>query len=199
MFEIKDKDIIDQLLDEVEYGTLALCVDNKPYALPTNFVKHGDFIYFHGSKKGKKVDIMLNNSFASFSVVQDYSIIQSYFSSTEALACPATQFFKSVSIDGEVSFVNSYDEKVLALSSLMKKLQPENGYKPLEDKVYEKMINATLIYKLEIKTLKAKVKFGQHLNKTRFEMILKHLEKRGEEKDNLTIKMMKEFRNEVYI
>ena len=196
IFEIKDKELIDQVLNDVEYGTLALCADNKPYSLPTNFVKVKDFIYFHGAKKGKKVDIILKNPFGSFSVVQDFSIIQSYFSSNDKLACPATQFFKSVMIDGKISFVEDYDEKVLALSSLMEKLQSEGGYKPLDDKVYEKMIKATLVYKLKIEDIKAKFKFAQHLNTTRFEMIISHLEQRADKKDYLTIKMMKEFKGD---
>ena len=33
---------------------------------------------------------ILNNALASFSVVEPYSMIQSYFSSTGNLACPAT-------------------------------------------------------------------------------------------------------------
>lgn len=194
IFEITNKEIINEMLNNAEYGTLAICDNNKPYSLPINFVELNNEIYFHGSKKGRKIDILKNNQFASFSVVESYSMIQSYFSSNDELACPATQFFKSIIIDGEIKFVENYDEKVKVLSELMKKLQKEGKYKPLSEEVYQKAINATTIYKLISNEIKAKFKFGQHLNQERFDMIIKHLEERANEKDILTIKLMKEFK-----
>ncbi len=194
IFEIKDKNIINAMLGSAEYGTLAVCDDNKPYSLPINFVQIDNAIYFHGSKSGRKIDILKNNSFASFSVVEAHSMIQSYFSSEEELACPATQFFKSVIIDGEIDFVEEYGEKVKALSALMEKLQPEGRYKPLDEHVYQKSINATTIYKLIPMQTRAKFKFGQHLDKKRFDMIIGHLKKRGTETDLATIKMMEDMR-----
>jgi len=195
VFEIKNKTIINEVLNNAEYGTLAICNNNKPYSLPINFVELNNEIYFHGSKKGRKIDILKNNQFASFSVVESYSMIQSYFSSNDELACPATQFFKSIIIDGEIKFVENYDEKVKVLSELMKKLQKEGKYKPLSEEVYQKTINATKIYKLIPNEIKAKFKFGQHLNQERFDMIIKHLEERGNEKDILTIKLMKKLKD----
>ena len=189
-FEINDKIIIDDIFFNVEYGTLALCNDNKPYSVPINFVKIEDNIYFHGGKKGKKMEFIKNNSFASFSVVQPYSMIQSYFSSTENMACPATHFFKSIIIDGNIKIVDNYDEKVLALESLMKKLQPEGKYKPLNYEVYKKVIDVTEVFKLIPTKLKGKIKLGQHLPKERFDMIIEHLEQRGSDIDKLTVKNM---------
>lgn len=194
IFEITDEEVIYQVLDEAEYGTLAISKDNRPYSLPINFTTINNEIYFHGSKKGRKIDILKDNQFASFSVVESYSMIQSYFSSTDESACPATHFFKSIIIDGKIEFVEEYDEKVAALSSLMKKLQPEGKYRPLNEKVYTKAVNATSIYKLVPNETRAKFKFGQHLDKKRFDMIVKHLEQRGAKKDLATIKLMKELK-----
>lgn len=193
-FEIKDKKLIDDILNKASYGTLALCRDNKPYSVPINFVQIDNIIYFHGAKKGRKIEIIKENSLSSFSVVEEYSIIQSYFSSIEGLACPASHFFKSVCIDGKIEFVNDYGEKVSALELLMKKLQPEGRYKPLEDEVYQKMINATKIFKLIPNEIRGKIKLGQHLPQERFDMILEHLEHRGDEIDKLTVKQMLEGR-----
>jgi uncharacterized protein len=195
VFKITDPLIIDDTLSTIEYGTLALCVDNTPYSVPLNYVHDGDIIYFHGAKKGKKMQILKENANASFSVVQSYSVIQSYFSSTEQLACPATHFFKSIIIDGKIQMVESYDEKVKALSLLMKKLQKEGGYKPLDDKVYEKMINAVAVYKLNPKDINAKFKFGQNLSDERFDMVIEHLKNRATKVDNATIEMMINERN----
>ncbi len=191
VFEITDKKVINQVLDKAEFGTLALCQDNKPYSLPINFVRVDHTIYFHGAKKGKKIDFLKNNSLVSFSVVGAFSMIQSYFSSNDNLACPATQFFKSVMIDGNITFVEDYDEKVLALQKLMEKLQSEGKYKPLKEDDYQKVINVTSIFKLDIEVIRAKFKFGQHLDGDRFDMIIRHLKDRGKETDLATIELMK--------
>lgn len=196
IFEIQDETIINEMLQTVEYGTLALCKENKPYSLPLNFVKIGDVIYFHGSKKGRKIDILQENSLASLSVVKSYSLIQSYFSSDEGLACPATQFFKSIIIDGKIEFIDEYSEKANALEALMQKLQSEGGYKPLSEAIYKRAIGATTIYKLIPQEIRAKFKFGQHLTQERFDMILKHLKDRGTEVDIQTLKMMKSLRDD---
>ena len=78
IFEIKDKKIINEVLDKAEYGILALCSENRPYSLPINFVEIDNEIYFHGSKRGTKIDILKSNQFASFSVVEPYSMIDSF-------------------------------------------------------------------------------------------------------------------------
>ena len=100
VFEMTDKRTINALLDTVEYGTLALSNQDKPYAVPVNFVRLGELVYFHGALSNKKMKLLAQNPNVSFSVVKSYAVIDSFFSATEGLACPATQFFKSVSIDG---------------------------------------------------------------------------------------------------
>ena len=196
IFEIKDKTIINELLDTAEYGTLAVSEDNTPYSVPVNFVRIEDNIYFHGALSNKKMKILGLNPKVSFSVVENYSIIASFFSSRDGLACPATHFFKSVSIDGVVEMVEDRAEKAVVFEALMKKLQPEGGYKPFRDAEYDKAIKATAVVKIVAHTTRCKFKFGQHLTKERFEMILSHLEERDTDIDKETIKMMKALRVE---
>jgi len=197
VFEITDKNIIKEVLDRAEFGTLALCENSKPYSLPINFVEIDKEIYFHGSFSGRKANILKKNNFASFSVVEPCAFIPSYFSSNEGLACPATQFFKSVIIEGVIEFVENKKQKINALTKLMQKLQPEGNYKSLSENEYKKIIDATCVYKLIPSSIRAKFKFGQHLTKERFDMIIKHLEQRGSKIDRKTIEMMKRFRDEI--
>jgi nitroimidazol reductase NimA-like FMN-containing flavoprotein (pyridoxamine 5'-phosphate oxidase superfamily) len=196
IFEIKDKTIINELLDSTEYGTLAVSYNDAPYAVPVNFVRIDDDIYFHGALSNKKMKILASNPKVSFSVVQNYSLIASFFSSDEGLACPATQFFKSVSIEGVVEMVESREEKAMVFEALMKKLQPEGGYKPFSDAAYDTAIKATAVIKIVPSSLRCKFKFGQHVTKERFDMILSHLEERNTSIDKETVKMMKQLRVE---
>ncbi len=189
-FEIKNKNEMEDILKNVSYGTLALCKDNLPYTLPINFVKIDEYIYFHGKKGGKKMSYIKENPIASFSVVESYSIIPSYFSTKDNRACFATHFFKSVNIEGEIEIVKNYDTKVKALECLMQKLQPQGGYLPLKEPLYEQRIDAVEIFRLKIIKITAKVKLAQHLPNERYEMILDNLEKRGEFLDKKTIENM---------
>ena len=54
-FEIKDKAIIYSILDKAEYGTLAISMEDIPYAVPHNFIRLEDSIYFHGALKNRKM------------------------------------------------------------------------------------------------------------------------------------------------
>ncbi|SFV57810.1 Pyridoxamine 5'-phosphate oxidase-related, FMN-binding [hydrothermal vent metagenome] len=138
--------------------------------------------------------MLRQNSHVSFSVVENYALIDSDFSSADGLACPATQFFKSVSVEGVASVLESREEKAKVFEALMKKLQPKGGYKPFSDTAYDSAIKATAVVKIAVSNMTCKFKFGQHLSDERFEMICSHLAKRGGEIDNKTIEIMKEQR-----
>lgn len=189
-FEIKDKEQISEVLNNASFGTLSLSIDNKPYSTPLNFVEFEDEIYFHGAKKGKKIDIIKENAYASFCVVEDYSLLPSYFSSDKGDACPATHLFKSVIIDGKIKILEDYNEKATALEMLMQKLQKERKYIPLNNEMYKKAINATCVYKLIPANITAKFKLGQNFNEERYQRVVSHLKQRGEKKDLETLKLL---------
>ena len=194
-FEITDKTLIYEVLDNAEYGTLALSIDDTPYAVPVNFVRIDDALYFHGALKNRKMKMLAQNPTVSFSVVESYALIDSDFSSTDGLACPATQFFKSVSIEGIASVVEGRDEKAKVFETLMQKLQPKGGYKPFSDNAYDTPIKTTAVVKIAIQKINCKFKFGQHLSEERFEMVVNNLLKRGTAIDKETVRVMQEQRD----
>ncbi len=194
VYEIKEQTLINDILNNAEFGTLAICADNRPYSLPLNYVVVKDEIFVHGKKTGKKIDIMKTNSYASFSVVESFSTLPSYFSTDDGRASPATHMYKSVIIDGHTEFIDDYDTKANALEELMKKYQKEGGYIPLSDAIYQKIINATCIYKLVPSSLSAKFHLGQDYSEERFKRVCVHLKQRGTQKDLETLKMLETFR-----
>lgn len=191
VFAITDKNLIANVLDEAEYGVLALSKDNMPYAVPVNFVYHAEAIYFHGSPKGKKMKILANNNQVSFNVVTEPVVIPSYFSSTAGLACPATVFFKSVIINGKAHIAQSKDEKYQMFKSMMQKLQAEGNYEAFAGEVYDKELTGIAVVKVHIEQMSAKFKFGQNLNQERFDLVIEHLTKRGTPIDLLTVQQMR--------
>ena len=190
---ITNLNTIKDILEEAEYGTLALCDKNKPYSLPLNFVMLKNEIYFHGAKKGTKIDILKENLNASFSVVESLSLLPSYFSNDKGNACPATHLFKSVVVDGTIKIIEDYDEKAQALQALMEKLQKEGNYIPLNDAIYKKAINATALFKLIPKKTTCKCNLGQNFNEERYQRVAEHLKKRGTKKDLSTLKLINEY------
>ena len=183
-----------KLLENAEYGTLALSDGNKPYAVALNFVYLDSAIYFHCSKKGKKIDLIKANSNCFFSVVKDYSLIPSYFSSKSGLACPATHFFESLHIEGVAKIIDNTQEKQKMFTALMQKLQSEGGYKSFDSSEYKGSIEAVGVVKIEILKYNHKVKVGQKLSSERFDMIVENLQRRGEKKDLETIDRMRKYR-----
>jgi len=189
---VEDMQLITEVLDNAEYGVLALQGD-KPYAIPVNFVYYKNAIYFHGSYKGKKMDLIRSNPHASFNVVTNHSVIPSYIMSKDELACPATAFFKSVTIDGKIELIDTNEEKRKIFDALMKKLQPEGKYISFDSEKYNGVLERVAVLKINIESISAKFKFGQNYTKSKKEFILNNLKNRNTPNDNEIVKLMSVF------
>ena len=196
IFSIDDDAVIHGLLDRLEYGTLALCDEGEPYSVPLNFVRLGKRLCFHGSPAGRKMRALARHPRGSFSAVEPYALIPSTFSSDGGLACPATQFFLSVTAEGPLALVEDLEEKAKILEGLMAKLQPEGGYRPLEEEIYRKSLEKTAVFCLQMERLGAKAKAGQNLSPERFGRIVEHLERRDGPRDRETLRLMRVLREE---
>ena len=195
-FTITDKAQILTLLHECEYGTLSLIdTEGLPYGVPVNFAWWEEGIAFHGASEGKKMELIAHNPQASFNAIKSYSLIPSYFSGTSS-ACPATQFFGSVTIAGSIQIIHDLDEKASALNALMEKLQPEKRYETLtsQNPIYTKMLEKTAVLKLIPKSLTCKLKIGQNVSDEKRNALIEQLTQRGDKKDLITIEMMKALR-----
>jgi nitroimidazol reductase NimA-like FMN-containing flavoprotein (pyridoxamine 5'-phosphate oxidase superfamily) len=186
-FEITDKETIHTLLNECEYGTLSLIDNNVPYGIPLNFVWWEEGVVFHGAKEGKKIELIAQNPNASLSIVKPYSLLPSYFSETTS-ACPASQLYASIIMQGVITIIDTNEQKASALNALMEKLQPEKRYETItaENPMYKKRIEEIMILKLIPKSISCKLKMGQNLPPERKKLLLKHLEKRGTPLDLLS-------------
>ncbi len=191
-FDVKDENSINEILQTCEYGTLSLISEGKPYVVALNFVFFENSIFFHGAKEGKKIEAINSNPNAAFLVVKPYSFIPSYFSDTMA-ACPATQFFASVLLEGKLKFIEDGDKKAEVLNALMKKFQKEDSFEEIayDKAMYTKMLDKTTIIELKIETQSCKIKVGQNLNEERKNKVMEKLKNRNLQIDEETIKQMK--------
>lgn len=194
-FTIAEQAEIDAFLQEMTFGFLATVgEDGWPHMKALNFVCVDGALYFHGSKIGEKMEDLKSDNRVTFSVAKEYSLIPSYFSDPK-LACPATAFFKSVTMRGRAVLVEDLVEKAKAFTAFMEKLQPEGGYEPIdpEDQEYANNLGGVALVKVEIEDLSAKFKFGQNLTENRMEKLVSQLDARGTELDRETIAMMEKY------
>lgn len=188
-FSVEDEQEIERFLGEMSFGFLGT-VDEEgfPRVTPINFVYMNGAFYFHGSRAGEKMEHLQSQPQVSFTVADEYAIIPSYFSDP-AMACPATAFFKSVMARGKAEIVQDLQEKALALSGFMSKLQPEGGHDPIDagDPRYIPQLKGVSIIKLIPSRMTAKFKFGQNLKKKRLDGVLNGLQNRGNDRDSQTL------------
>jgi hypothetical protein len=89
--------------------------EGKPYVIPMNFGYTGDHVYFHGSAKGKKVDVLKNQSDVCIVLSTDHEL--RYVD--EEVACSWSMRYRSVLVYGKAEFVEDPDEKISCLNIIM--------------------------------------------------------------------------------
>lgn len=132
------EDRIEEILEQGEYGILALCAGKKPYAVPMNYVYKNKSLYFHGAKVGLRYDYIQFNDQASFCVI-DHAIDRPDLFSTD---------YASVIVNGTVELVKEEEEIKEGLFALIEHLAPqriEDG-KAYIDRAWEN----TAVFKLNI-------------------------------------------------
>lgn len=220
-FQVEDAEAIDAFLKEMSYGFLGTLPSSRqgrvpandltatedsvgrahstngpvfPEVTPLNYVFVDGRIYFHGSRVGRKMQNLKDNAYVTFVVAREFAIIPSYFMDTD-FACPATAFFKSVTMRGTAAEVHDLDEKVRALSALMQKLQPEGGYRPfdLDDPEYRKNVKGVCVVRIDPMEVTAKFKFGQNRKGADWDNTRAGLDQRKAPMDAETIALMEKY------
>jgi uncharacterized protein len=89
--------------------------EGKPYVIPMNFGFDGEFVYFHGSATGKKVDVLNNQQDVciSFSIDHELRYVN------EEVACSWSMKYRSVLVYGKAEVVIDPEEKIKCLNIIM--------------------------------------------------------------------------------
>ncbi len=148
--EIKDKQVIYEIVKKADVCRLALVDGNMPYIVVMNFgykQASPDVLYFHCANTGRKLDIIEKNNTVCFQMDVDHEL------KTAKKACGFTMKFKSIVGYGKIYKVDTKEEKIDGLNYIMKQ------YSDREDFTYEdKMLDMTTILRLEIDELACKIK-----------------------------------------
>ena len=190
--EISEPAFLADVLDRAEWGTLGLVTpQGHPLLVPVNFVHHQGRLYFHGSPVGEKMTVIKDGAEATFLVVEAYALIPSY-AFDPVLACPASQFYRSVLAYGRVAPVADPERKAEALAALMRKLQPEGGYEPISavGPTYQASLKGVAVLEMTVRRWSGKAGLGQNLKPEVREQVKAFLERRGAPGDARTLEAM---------
>jgi len=181
------------LLAELGHGYLAAVQpDGWPLLRPLNFVYLDGRVYFHGARKGEKMDTLVTGGRVAFVAARDFSVVPSHFVDSQR-ACPATQYYEAVMIRGRARIVSDPDEKARALQALMEKLQPEGGHVPItaREPLYAASLKSTAVVAIEVEEMTGKLSLGQDRTPTRRKRVIKGLQRRNAPGDAATIDAMR--------
>ncbi|MEZ0576222.1 pyridoxamine 5'-phosphate oxidase family protein [Halodesulfovibrio aestuarii] len=148
----KDKDVtgeelIDEVLDAVAVCRLGMCVDNKPYVVPLNFVHQGTTLFIHCAKSGRKIDVLNSNPNVFIEVTREGAFVPS--STTENI-CNSGYTFQCLMANGIVEFVQDVEEKKRVLDAVCAKYYGKAGTMPASE------VRRTCILKIELTDISVK-------------------------------------------
>lgn len=136
------------LLATGEYGVLSLAtIENEPYGIPLNYAWDGmNCIYFHCAVEGRKLELLMKNSLASFCVVGKTNVIPEKFSTG----------YESIIVKGMLRIGLFEEEKLTGLNLLVKKYSP--SYQSEGQKYIEKLFHQTEVLRFDIQEVSGKSK-----------------------------------------
>ncbi|MDP8299715.1 MAG: pyridoxamine 5'-phosphate oxidase family protein [Candidatus Tantalella remota] len=124
--EITDKELLHKIIDQAEIMRLGMCKDNIPYVVPLSFGFDGEYIYFHSSKSGLKMEYLKKNPNVCFEMESEAEVVKH-----ETDPCKFNFSYRSVIGFGEATEVKGNDEKRKALNVLIKQYSEKEWSIPL--------------------------------------------------------------------
>ena len=107
---------LEEIIQKCQFCNVAMGdQDSRPYVIPMNFGYRDDILYLHGSKVGKKNDILSKKPHICVSFSTDHEL--RYVN--EDVACSWSMRYRSVLIYGRVEFIEDKEKKVDALNIIM--------------------------------------------------------------------------------
>ena len=146
--EITDINEIFSIIKKCDAMRIALFHEDYPYIVPLNFGCTYDEdnieFYFHGAKKGLKLDLVEKNNHAAFEMDCSHKLI------VDDVACKYTMEFESVCGNGEIIILDT-EEKREALTLLMRQYSDDSSF-TFSDKALE----GVAVFKLKVHSITGK-------------------------------------------
>jgi uncharacterized protein len=111
--EIRDRNVIEQLLSRSEICRIAMIDGNMPYMVPLNYGYAGNALYFHSALSGRKIEILKRNNRVCFEIENHTEIIK------DEIPCEWTAKYRSLIGYGTIEFITGHEEKKKGLDVIM--------------------------------------------------------------------------------
>ena len=156
--------------------------DGSPVIRALNAVIVDDYILFHGAQAGEKSETL--GRAAVLTAEEVVANLPSYFVDPER-ACPATTLYDSAQAHGVIEEIEDVELKARMLAALMRKYQPEGGYKPISasDPLYERAVRGILVFGVRLDNVSGKAKLGQNRKPEELARVVLGLWQRGHSGD----------------
>ncbi len=142
---ISDQQQIEEILSKANFIHLALADGDTPYIIPMSFGYKDNVIYLHGSKRGKKIDILKKNRKVCFEAMLEGEVIP-----TEDI-CKYDVKYRSVIGEGQAQILEDYNEKIVGLTVLSEHYGKKGPFDFTEEKV-----NRVSIIKIDVQRMTGK-------------------------------------------
>ena len=142
---VLDRDAALSIIDENHFAVL--CLDDsehRPYGVPLDYVREGNFLYFHGAKEGRKVSAMQANPWGCAVIIGENELVPERFG----------RKYQSVIVEGGIELIDDPEVKSRVMTWVVRKKSPANLEKG--QKVIEKMLDRVLIYKMTMEIIAGK-------------------------------------------
>ncbi len=147
-----DRNTIESILDEALFCTMSFALDNRPFSIPTAFVRYEDKIYIHGSVGSHFIREIEKGIPVCISV----ALIDALVAARSAFHYSVN--YRSVVLFAQAEKIEVYEQKVAALEWLTNKMVP--GSWDYLRAVEENEVRKTTMLAFSIDKASAKVRTG---------------------------------------
>ena len=146
---IENRDKINEVIKACKTCFLGMSEKGIPYVLPMNFAIDGDTVILHSAQSGRMWETLKINP----KVCINWTLGEELAWQDQQVGCSYRVKSKSVLVEGEVEFIDEYQEKEQCLKLLMAQ------YSDMDFKFSTPAVKNVGILKVHIKTITAK-EFG---------------------------------------
>lgn len=143
---IEDRNEIEEVIRACKTCYVAMAENDVPYLLPMNFAIEGNTVILHSAQSGRMWDTLKKNP----KVCINWTLGEELAWQNEKVGCSYRVKSKSVLVEGEVEFVDDYDEKYRLSQVFM------SQYSTLEFQFSKPAVVNVGIIKVHIKTISGK-------------------------------------------
>ncbi len=143
--EITDRSVLEEILSLSKVCRIAVNDQDTPYLIPVNFGYHGNCIFIHSAKEGKKMDLLTRNTKVTFEVEHTADVIP------HEKACKWAALYRSVVGHATVEIITDFEQKKEGLAIIM-----SHYGAPDRSEFDEKEVSSVVILKLVIESMTGK-------------------------------------------